>query len=266
MASDDQLTRAERDYNYHTISKTASKLGYDPVRGVATNHGFERFRSVAKLGDPVPDVEGVLLDGAPFRFGDYRGRLVYLTFGSITCPPCVFNIRWTKPSLAELYEQFHPRGIEFLCVYTNERHPGEKLTGHTSFEHKIAYARRFKEEDQVPFPIVVDSLDGRIHKALGGRPNMSYVINAGGTIVYKAEWTHPADLPSVFENLIEWRDANDSGSVLKIGYSERFTYLKRSFDYDPRKAREIFERSGMQSAEDIAAFMGVDPFSWKSTK
>jgi hypothetical protein len=70
-----------------------------------------------------------------------------------------------------------------------EAHPGEHLGAHASLDDKVAAARRLRDELGIARPILVDDLEGTVHRAYGLLPNMSWVIDRGGTILYKAMWT-----------------------------------------------------------------------------
>jgi hypothetical protein len=54
---------------------------------------------------------------------------------------------------------------------------------------KIAAAERLRDEIGIERPILVDDLEGTVHRAYGLLPNMSWVLGRGRTILYKAMWT-----------------------------------------------------------------------------
>jgi len=63
------------------------------------------------------------------------------------------------------------------------------VLAHESFEDKLAAARRLRDELGITRPILVDDLEGTVHRAYGLMPNMSGVLGRGGTILCKAMWT-----------------------------------------------------------------------------
>jgi hypothetical protein len=77
-------------------------------------------------------------------------------------------------------------------VYTREAHPGERVPAHESFEDKLAGARRLRDKLGIMRPILVDDFQGTVHTAYGLMPNMSWVLDRRGTILYKAMWTSAA--------------------------------------------------------------------------
>ena len=50
--------------------------------------------------------------------------------------------------------------------------------------------------------MLVDDLEGTVHHAYGRLPNMTYIVNAGGTIVYRAAWTDPRTIRSALEQIV----------------------------------------------------------------
>ena len=104
--------------------------------------------------------------------------------------------------LNKLYQRFRDQGFEFFTVYVREPHPGEHYGPHKTWEQKLKFARDCRERDGIQNPILVDGLDGTVHRLYGLMPNMIYIIDKGGKIAYKAMWTDHEEIASVLENLI----------------------------------------------------------------
>ena len=81
-----------------------------------------------------------------------------------------------------------------MFIYTREAHPGENVPGHDSFERKLACAALLRDETGIGRDILVDDLDGTVHHAYGLMPNMTWVIDTGGRVAYKANWTSAANV------------------------------------------------------------------------
>jgi hypothetical protein len=69
-------------------------------------------------------------------------------------------------------------------------------------EEKVQYARDCRAQDAIETPLLVDDLNGAVHRAYGEMPNMVYIVDKQGKIVYKALWTDPAEIESVLDNLV----------------------------------------------------------------
>ncbi len=151
-------------------------------------------------GEPLPDATLRTLEGETVALSDYRGRWVVLETGSLTCPMYARGV-----DAADELRRKYP-DVVFLMLYVREAHPGERVGAHETLPGKLECARRVREEYGEARPVVVDDLDGGLHRRLGGFPNMLYVVNPDGRVVYRGYWADIDRLRSVLEN----RDAAPS--------------------------------------------------------
>lgn len=98
-------------------------------------------------------------------------------------------------------KRFAEAGVSFLFVYTREAHPAEHLRHHLSFAQKLDAARAMVERWSIERQMLVDDLEGTVHRAYGMLPNMSFIINRAGTVLYKASWTDPKTIEVALEHL-----------------------------------------------------------------
>ena len=137
----------------------------------------------AKIGAAAPEFEATTVDGGIVRLSDFRGqRHVIMMTGAVTSPMCAFEV----PALNQLQQDFADKNFAFFLLYTRESHPAENYSAHTSFEQKLAYAREMQKLEDVRFPILVDHLDGRIHRAYGLWPNALFVIHKDGRLNWRS--------------------------------------------------------------------------------
>ena len=125
---------------------------------------------------------------------DYRGKWVVLETGSITCAMYVKNI----PGVRMLQNKFPD--VEFLLIYVREAHPGARLGPHQSDEQKIERAEKLKTFYNEPLKILIDDLEGTMHRAYGELPNVVYVIDPDGKVIYRSDWAFPKRIEKVLEN------------------------------------------------------------------
>lgn len=163
------------------------------------------------------------------------------------------------PPLTRLLQKYRPRGFEFFIIYTREAHPGENYPHHGSFADKLGCARRLRELDQVAeVPILVDDFGGATHTAYGELPNMVYLIERGGRIVYKSDWTDALEIDEMCASLVRL-DAMKSNKqpIIRQGVSQRLHWIPM----DPGHRERIYRRSGEKAIRDYENAKGSSPFA-----
>ncbi len=150
--------------------------------------------------------------------------------------------------LNQLYERFRERGFEFFTVYVREPHPGQNYGPHESLEQKLEYAHDCKTQDGIQTPMLVDDLDGTMHRNYGTMPNMVYLIDKDGNIAYKSMWTDHNEIENVLENVAHADELRAQGLRLKPSYTERINYIPAEYSGGIRE--KVFGRSGQKSWDD----------------
>ena len=106
----------------------------------------------------------------------------------------------------------HP-DIVHLLLYTREAHPGGKLPPFQSFEQKRQRAKRLQREESEPRRILIDNMAGDIHRAYGGMPNSSTLIDASGNIAFFAQWNDPAAMARAIDRVKTGQATADIAAV-----------------------------------------------------
>ena len=156
-----------------------------------------------------------------------------------------------RPGLLHLYEDFRDR-IAFVTVYVREAHPGESYPHHTSAAQKMRHARDWAEQDEIPWTVAVDTLDGAVDRAYGPLPNMAYLIDRTGHVAFRALWAGQEGLlRERIEELLE-REARGEGAV-SLGEQENLVIpmIHGSAEFDRALAR-----GGEKSQEDFRRAFG----------
>ena len=228
------MTDEERNYNAEDFTAAA------PVQ---TNPGESL---PVKVGAMAPDFEASTLDGKIVRLSDFRGkRHVVIMTGAVTSPMCAFE----APALQQLQCEFDAKGISFFLLYTRESHPAENYGTHRSFEQKLAYARDLQRLEDICVPIMVDHLDGRIHRAYGVWPNALFVIHKDGRLIFRSNMANHGELRQFLDDLSAAEEAVAAGKVLHLQYSERVVL----HEADQATHRRVYERAGPKAFEDYWA-------------
>ena len=167
------------------------------------------------------------------------------------------------PPLTPLHEKYRSKGFEFFIVYVREAHPGENFPHHLSYEQKLAHAGKLRELERVGLPILVDDIEGSTHKAYGLLPNMVYLIDRDGIIVYKSDWTDAHELEGMCESLIRLDDMKARRvPIIRQGISERLHWVPM----DPQHRERIYRRSGEKAIKDYLNAKGHLPYATDAEK
>jgi len=150
--------------------------------------------------------------------------------------------------LNELYRRYRDQGFEFFTVYVREPHPGENYGPHRTWEQKIEFAQDCRDQDGIQTRIVIDDLEGTVHRRYGSMPNMVYVVDKNGSIAYKAMWTDHEEIASVLANLVMADELQARGVRVKPSYTERINYIPAEYAGGLRE--KVFDRAGPQPWAD----------------
>lgn len=224
------MTEAEHLYNLDEFATTVPSAAH-PSETLA-----------AKIGVAAPAFEAQLLDGQTIRLSELRAQChVVLMTGAVTSPMCAFEV----PELNRLHEEFTGK-VAFFLLYTRESHPAENYPGHTSYEQKVAHARDLQRLEHVRVPIIVDHLDGRIHRAYGEWPNALFVIHRDGRLIFRSNMANHNELRQFLQDLMAAEQASAAGRVLHQQYSERVL----AHEADQATHHRVYERAGQKAFDD----------------
>jgi hypothetical protein len=134
-----------------------------------------------------------------------------------------------------------------------EAHPGERLPAHRSYEEKVRAAELFGREEDVEIPIIVDEVNGRIHKDYGKLPNPTYLIDKSGRVAFRSLWTRPAVIEEALKELLERQEDRDVEHAVVHGGEERTMPSL----YAALHSHRALDRGGRRSISDFRREMGV---------
>lgn len=180
-------------------------MNYNYSRFKTSNYEYEKFPG-PKAGEEMLDFKLHTLDGREVKLSEYRGQWIVLETGSLTCPMYVKNIR----PIDKLRKQFPD--VTFLVVYVREAHPGSRRGAHQTLEDKLNLAMESKAEYGESRQVLVDDIDGAMHRAYGSFPNMLYIINPEGKVVYRCDWSFAKHI----ERILKTRPNRDDAERVQI--------------------------------------------------
>jgi len=138
-------------------------------------------------GDRVPAFDLPTTDGERFTSEQLAPDLrpVLLVFGSLTCP----ITEGAGDGIRQLHDRYGDR-VRFVLVNVREAHPGSRVPQPQTSEEKLSHARSLKTHHGFDFEVVVDDIDGTLHRSFGPRPSSAYIIDPSGTIIFRAQWSN----------------------------------------------------------------------------
>jgi len=153
------------------------------------------------VGAAVPKVKIVELNGRSFMPSNYKGHVLVLEFGSMSCP--VF--RHQVKAMEDLKSAEGPRAF-FMVVYTREQFPeggcdvqrnkdeNISVPQATTLEQRRQQAQQAQASLGITMPMGIDSMDNSVSNAFGTFPNGAVVIGKDGKIAAVEQWCNPDSL------------------------------------------------------------------------
>jgi len=180
---------------------------------VAENKPEDLQSSGPDAGSPVPSIEIPETNGRQFDPSKYKGRVIVLEFGSMSCPVFRSHVQeMEKLKAAEGSKAY------FLIVYTREAFPagdknvernrqeGINITDAGSLDDRKAQALETQSELRITMAMAVDSMDDAVSTAFGGFPNGAVVIGKDGKIAARQQWTNPDTLRASIDDAFDAPD------------------------------------------------------------
>lgn len=146
-------------------------------------------------GEALGDAPVWTLGGARLGLGELTDRVLVLETGSTTCPLYRGNIQ----RMARVADR-HP-DVAFVVLYTREAHPGERRGAHRDRDDKLEVARRLVDHAGEWRQVVVDDLDGMLHRRLEGAPNSVTILDRDGRVQCYLHDNDPSAVGQVLDDL-----------------------------------------------------------------
>jgi thiol-disulfide isomerase/thioredoxin len=137
------------------VKEAAAKIDDERLREAVVQSTESMLRRMALVGKPL-ELQGQKLDGTPFDFSKYQGKIILVDFWATWCGPCVQEL----PNILENYNKYHDKGFEVIGVnldqspqsaqtfLENREIPWENLIGNE-------LAQKFGVES-IPFVVLTD--------------------------------------------------------------------------------------------------------------
>jgi len=118
---------------------------------------------------------------------------------------------------------------------------------HDSAAAKLACARLLRDQARISRDILVDDLSGTVHRAYGSMPNMTWVIDRGGRVVYRANWTSAANVEAFLGRFLAARDHRPPGITAVMYETQQIEFR----DTDRALFTERLRRNGPRAVVEF---------------
>jgi hypothetical protein len=223
ILSQDQLqSLADAMQQFHQANAGGSEGGARNTRGgpIVEMKPQDLDSDGPELGAPVPSVKIMEMTGRQFTPENYKGHVVVIEFGSLSCPVFRQHVR----EMEKLKQAEGGRAF-FMLVYTREAFPaGEKevernrdegisVNDAKTLDERKAQAIKTQQQLHITYQMAVDSMDNSASNAFGAFPNGTVVIGKDGTISARQRWTNPDTLRIAIDDAVIGSGAPPVASV-----------------------------------------------------
>ncbi|CAA9221282.1 MAG: hypothetical protein AVDCRST_MAG76-718 [uncultured Acidimicrobiales bacterium] len=109
-------------------------------------------------------------------------------------------------------------------MFIHQAHPGELRHRYSTFDQKLEGAREYKEQEQLPWPVLVDDLAGTMHREYSqGMADPTFLIDVDGQVSFYGMWTH---VPTLHRAITALLSQDGRGQALGL---DRTPHLLASF-------------------------------------
>lgn len=151
-----------------------------------------------------------------------------------------------------LANKYADSGVGSIFIYTCEAHPGENYPPLVDMAQKADHANALRDDRGITRPIYLDGLAGPCHREYGGLPNMTWIFNTAGVVLYKAEWTGVESVENAILFFLDVVQRRKSGEKV-VGFQvERMDFRNR----DSEEFLRVLKLAGPRAVQDFADTFG----------
>jgi hypothetical protein len=103
--------------------------------------------------------------------------------------------------MRKLHARYGDR-VHFIDVIARQAHPGPGARPYRTRDEKMRDAAAYKDRERLPWPVLVDELDGAVHQVYGALADPSYLIDRDGRVAFYNLWSHVPTLSRALDELL----------------------------------------------------------------
>jgi len=124
---------------------------------------------------------------------------------------------------------------------------------------KVRAAQALRDHYGVNRSIYLDDITGELHRAYGGRANMTWVFNKAGIPLYRSEWTDAPSCENAVEYYLDVQERRRNRERLAPFKVERIDYR----DVNKEKRLEGLAKAGPKAVDDWVKLYEQDKLFFK---
>jgi len=91
--------------------------------------------------------------------------------------------------------------VTFVTVLVRQGHPGPRARPYYTSRQKARDASAHQHEDHIPWPVLVDAVNGRVHRLYGGLADPTFLLDLDGRVAFSQAITHAPTLHTALRAL-----------------------------------------------------------------
>ncbi len=220
----------------------------------------QKFEELLPIGAQASDFTLETLEGATVSLRSLKGKIVVLVTGARTSPAFLI---WVN-SMDEIYKAYQGRDdVQFLYLYTREPFAGaipgygwsmRDISQPKTYDERKQYAFTCQKEHRIDIPILIDTMDGAVHKAYGYQPNSVVIIDREGRIAARRKWNDPLFVELALRDMvIDPPEVKQVETMLSCGqcHEDRVRTIDEDQVFDCGSCHSMQKaRRGLKSPED----------------
>jgi hypothetical protein len=124
---------------------------------------------------------------------------------------------------------------------------------HRSYEDKVKAAELLRDAEDIDIPIIVDEVQGNIHRKYGKLPNPTFIIDKSGRIAFRSLGTRASVVNAALDELLEVQQEQEKDHAIVCDGQD----LSLPSPHLLWRAHRALERGGKSSIANFRREMGM---------
>lgn len=166
-----------------------------------------RFSRQAKQTKQITNCPLSLINGSETQlYNIIRDKPLILFTGSLSCPMTMSSLE----DMQRISDKFKDK-YTVAMLYVREAHPGDNWPQPSQMAVKRQHALAFARSNPGQLLVLIDGLEGDLHRQLDTKPNSLHIIDPQGQVLFMALWA--GDNKAVVKAIEQLEDGQSPSDV-----------------------------------------------------